>query len=188
MNKSKNFNNIFGTFIKAQEPDKEKQEHQRPEIQQSLSKPSGTNNQQQGLNNQQHGLKNQQSIPNIQQGPKNQQQLGPNIHQQGPKIQQPGPGGPPPAFTPKGGSQTNEELSSQNDGPPEKRARKRPNRSRERFSMNDRFRDDNFYGGRDDYPPPGGGYGIPPIPPPVIEPPQPDRNDCEIIVVSKPLT
>lgn len=166
---------MCATFIKAQEIDKDKQEHQRPEIQQPLPKP-------------------QQSIPNNQQGPNNQQQgpksqqSGPNIHQQGQKTQQSGPGGPHSTFPPKGGLQANEELSSQNDGPPEKRARKRPNRSRERFPMNDRYRDDNYYGGRDDYPPQGGGYGIPPIVPPVIEPPQPDRNDCEIIVVSKPLT
>ncbi|RZC39543.1 uncharacterized protein BDFB_003984 [Asbolus verrucosus] len=73
------------------------------------------------------------------------------------------------------------EESPKNDGPPEKRSRKRRVRSRDRFQQPvDLYRDEPYYG-REDYPPaPYNNH------PPVID--QPDRNDCEIIVVSKPLT
>ncbi|CAH1366178.1 hypothetical protein MTP99_007574 [Tenebrio molitor] len=89
----------------------------------------------------------------------------------------------PPVVVPNAGSKNPQSVSEgliKNDEPPEKRPRKRRVRSRDRFQPVDVYRDDSYYG-RDDYS--GGNYNNRP---PVID--QPDRNDCEIIVVSKPLT
>lgn len=90
------------------------------------------------------------------------------------------PNGPPQnAPPPNNGPPISQEEPPKNDGPPDKRARKRRMRSRDRFPPGGGYRDDGGY-----YPPVPANYGN--RPPPVID--QPDRNDCEIIVVSKLLT
>ena len=98
-----------------------------------------------------------------------------------PSVEHPPPQGPP-NIAPKNSQPVVDDIPK-NDGPPEKRSRKRRMRSRDRFQQPvDMYRDDSYYS-RDDYVPPSANYSNRP---PVLD--QPDRNDCEIIVVSKLLT
>ncbi|XP_044259145.1 nuclear receptor coactivator 5 [Tribolium madens] len=90
-----------------------------------------------------------------------------------PPQQQPTEEPPKPAPKPE----PEEQAPPPKEEPPKKeapRGRKRRMQSRERFQP-DIYREDGYY--------PPGKY---PNRPPVVD--QPDRNDCEIIVVSKPLT
>ncbi|EEZ99461.1 nuclear receptor coactivator 5 [Tribolium castaneum] len=134
--------------------------------------------------------------PHQQQGPPPHQQQGPPPHQQQqfqkppeeapkptpkpePEKEQeqvpaaPLPNQPPPNMGPQKPPMVQEEPPKK-EAPIERRGRKRRMRSRERFSS-DMYREDGYY--------PSGKYSNRP---PVID--QPDRNDCEIIVVSKQLT